>query len=212
MKRYLIFSLLTFLFILFLVSPLSAKDRYRVKRVNDGDTIVLSDGTSVRYIGINTPEIDHERSGKKPQKAEPYGYKAKTFNKKLVNSKAVRIDLDRQKHDRFGRLLGYVYLKDGTFVNAKIVEHGYAYCLWRSPNTRYHTLLLKTQRRAMKEKRGIWSNWKEKAGGYVGNLKSKRFHRESCPFGQKTRKKNKLLFKKTWDAFYEGFAPCKKCF
>jgi micrococcal nuclease len=65
-----------------------------VKRVIDGDTIVLNNGEKVRYIGIDTPERD-----------EDYYNKAKEFNKKLVEGKTVRLETDVQQRDRYGRLL-----------------------------------------------------------------------------------------------------------
>jgi len=50
-----------------------------VKRVNDGDTVHLADGRFVRYIGVNAPEINHERNT-----AEPFGFEARARNNELV--------------------------------------------------------------------------------------------------------------------------------
>jgi micrococcal nuclease len=67
--------------------------------VEDGDTVVLEDDTHVRYIGMNAPEIEHE-----DRRAEPFGSKAKAFNKKLVYRQTVRLEFDREQHDQYGRL------------------------------------------------------------------------------------------------------------
>ncbi|MBW2406005.1 MAG: thermonuclease family protein [Deltaproteobacteria bacterium] len=83
-----------------------------MKWVHDGDTIVLTDGRYVRYIGINAPEIAHDN-----HKAEAFGYEAKNYNKSLVRSKTVRLEFDKEKYDRHGRLLAYVFLLNGTFIN-----------------------------------------------------------------------------------------------
>jgi len=61
-----------------------------------------------------------------------------------------------EKHDRYDRLLAYVYLKDGTFVNAKIVEEGYASLMTIPPNVRYADLFLKLYQEAREKRRGLW--------------------------------------------------------
>ncbi|MBA3018454.1 MAG: thermonuclease family protein [Proteobacteria bacterium] len=183
-----------------------AQNWYGVRWVDDGDTIVLIDGRRVRYIGINAPEIDH-----KDKKAEPCGYSAKNYNKNMVLSKKVRLEFDREKHDQYGRLLAYVFLEDGTFVNEVMIKNGYAYSLYRNPNKKYNKRLFKAQRDAMTAKKGIWNNWKEEKNRYIGNKGSKRFHLETCTFGEKTGKTNTIYFNKKWDAFWAGFAPCKLC-
>ncbi|MBU4289391.1 MAG: thermonuclease family protein, partial [Proteobacteria bacterium] len=132
-----------------------AQNWYSVRWVDDGDTIVLMDGRRVRYIGINAPEIDH-----KDKKAEPCGYSTKNYNKNVVLSKKVRLEFDKGKHDQYGRLLAYVFLEDGTFVNEVMIKQGHAYCLYRDPNRKYNKKLLRAQRDAMIVKMGIWKNWK----------------------------------------------------
>jgi micrococcal nuclease len=178
-----------------------------VKWVSDGDTIVLSDGRHVRYIGINAPEIAHDN-----HKAEAFGYAAKKYNESLVRLKNVRLEFDKEKYDRYGRLLAYIFLLDGTFINKKMIEKGYAYVLHRRPNVKYDGVLLKAQRDAMSAKQGMWRNWNTKEGKeYVGSKRSKRFHLKTCPCGKRIEKRNRILFTRKWDAFWSGFAPCKQC-
>ena len=90
--------------------------------MNDGDTIVLTNGWRVRYIGINAPEIDHEN-----QKAQPYGYEARSFNRKLVSYRKFGLEFDQERYDRYGRLLAYVFLSDGSFLNERMLENGLAF-------------------------------------------------------------------------------------
>jgi micrococcal nuclease len=186
--------------------PIFAHEWFYVKWINDGDTIVLADGRHVRYIGINAPEIDH-----KNKKAEFFGYKAKEHNKTLVLSKMVHLEFDKETHDRYGRILAYVFLGNGVFVNKDMIEKGCAHCLSRRPNNKYDQTLLQSQRNAMSAERGIWHNWKEKKGRYCGNKRSKRFHYTTCAFGKKIDRENKIVFICKWDAFWAGYAPCKKC-
>jgi micrococcal nuclease len=206
MRKYIFYSNVVFLYVLLSGWPSFAHEWFNVKWVNDGDTIVLADGRNVRYIGINAPEIDHGI-----QKAEPYGYKAKNYNKKMVLSTMIRLEIDKERYDQYGRLLAYIFLQDGKFVNKAMIEQGYAYLLPRRPNVRYNKVLLQSQRNAMSAKQGIWRNWKEKESGYLGSRRSKRFHYKTCPFGKRIGKTNKIFFSSKWDAFWAGFAPCKRC-
>ncbi|UCF93209.1 MAG: thermonuclease family protein [Desulfobacterales bacterium] len=206
MKRYL---LLIFLLLAFFATTgrLSYAEKwYQVKWVVDGDTIVLRDGRAVRYIGINAPEIDHEN-----QKAEPFGYKAREFNAHRVRAAKIRLELDQERHDQYGRLLAFVFLADGTFINAAMIAEGYAFYLYRKPNVKYAGILLQSQRRAMTAGKGMWQHWSKKDAPYLGNQESRRFHLATCPFAKQIKRKNRVTFSNKWEAFWAGYAPAKKC-
>jgi len=127
----------------------------RVVRVVDGDTVVVCClaglPESVRYIGINTPETHHATRG-----VEAYGKEAAGANNWLVGGKTVRLEFDVQQRDRYGRLLAYLYLEDGTFVNAWLVQQGYAQVMTVPPNVRHQELFLKLEREARTASRGLW--------------------------------------------------------
>ncbi|NOQ20423.1 MAG: hypothetical protein GQ571_10700 [Desulfobacterales bacterium] len=199
---------ITFVCLLFIQSQQagSADTWHKVRWVSDGDTIVLDNGFKVRYIGINTPELEHA-----DHKEEPYGEAAKRFNASLVNRKKVRLEFDKERTDKYKRFLAYVFLRDGTFVNAEILSNGYAYLLVHRPNMKYNSILLKSQRVAMTAKKGIWRNWWESKKIYVGNKRSHRFHLPSCSFGKQIKTQNRIIFKKQKDAYWEGYAPAKRC-
>ena len=192
--------------IFLLGSACSADSNYRVKWVADGDTIVLTDGSKVRYIGINAPELPLE-----DHIGEPYADEAKRFNAQLVTNKKVHLEFDIEPNDRFQRRLAYVFLKDGTFVNAEMLSQGYAYLLYVRPNVKYQTTLLAAQQAAMSTQKGIWANWKEQSATYIGNKRSRRFHLNSCSSGKRIKPQNRIIFKKKWDAYWEGYAPAKPC-
>jgi len=187
--------------------PAFAQQYHHVRWVDDGDTVVLADGRRVRYIGINAPEVAHRE-----KKGEPFGEAARDFNRRLVYKKGVRLELDEEKYDAYKRLLAYVFLKNGDFVNQMIVARGLAYVLYRKPNIKYNTVLLKTQRRAMDLHQGMWRHWEEKEGRYPGNKRSKRFHLPGCPNAKQISKRNRVYFSKKWDAFRAGYAPGRGCF
>jgi micrococcal nuclease len=124
-----------------------------VVRVVDGDTIRVRIGDRVervRYIGVNAPELHHPRRGE-----EPGGREAAAVNAELVAGRTVRLVLDVQSRDRFGRLLAYVWVDD-VMVNAELVRRGYAQVMTVPPNVRYQSLFLELQRDARRAGRGLW--------------------------------------------------------
>ncbi len=126
-------------------SKKDAPPEFRVTRVIDGDTIVLSNGERVRYIGVDTPERD-----------EPFYLIARKFNRDLVEGRQIRIELDIQERDRYGRLLGYVYV-DTLFVNATLVRDGMAVVATYPPNVKYVSLFTSLQKQARSNGLGLWS-------------------------------------------------------
>ena len=135
-----------------------------VQRVVDGDTIMLETGERLRLIGIDTPEIhesnklyrDSKRTKMDVQSIKEMGNRSYQFTKNLVEGKRVRLEFDVEKHDKYSRLLAYVYLKDGTFVNAEIVKQGFASLMSITPNVKYAELFLKLSQEARENRRGLW--------------------------------------------------------
>jgi micrococcal nuclease len=126
-----------------------------VIRIVDGDTIYVrfnGHTEKVRYIGMNTPETRHPTMG-----AQPGGREATAVNQKLVEGKAVRLELDVQERDLYGRLLAYVYVGD-VMVNAELVRLGYAQVMTIPPNVKYAALFVKLQREARQAARGLWGS------------------------------------------------------
>ena len=131
--------------------PASApEDLYLVTRVIDGDTIELANGDGVRYVGIDTPETKHP---KKP--VQYFGKEAYEANKKLVEGKKVKFEFDVQKKDKYDRILAYVFVDD-IFVNAWLVENGYAHASSYPPNVKYQNLFLNLQKEARENNKGLW--------------------------------------------------------
>jgi micrococcal nuclease len=136
--------------ILFFLLSTSYADIYKVKRVIDGDTLLLINGERVRLIGVDTPETKH------PQKPVQYfGIEAYKFTKQMAEGKVVKLEYDWQRRDRYRRLLAYVYLMDGTFLNAEIIKQGYGFAYTRYP-FKYMEEFRLYQREAREKKRGLW--------------------------------------------------------
>jgi micrococcal nuclease len=123
----------------------------RVDRVVDGDTIRLAGVGSVRLIGIDTPEV---YGG-----VECYGREASAFTKReLPPGSRVRYRVGTEPRDRYGRTLAYVWLADGTFLNALLVERGYATPLTIPPNDDRAREFLAAARRARERHLGLWND------------------------------------------------------
>ena len=147
-------------------TPTGDGKTYTVKKAIDGDTIILSDDTHVRYLGINAPEIDHNQEVRS-QKSEVgrsedecYGQEAKKINEDLVLGKKVRLEFETNKFDRYGRTLAWVYLEpflnsDET-VNLKMVRQGATFYYWSPIPVNYTPHLIDAQEQARKEKAGLW--------------------------------------------------------
>ncbi len=142
------------------------KNAYRINKVYDGDTFELEGGARVRLIGIDTPESypnekaarDSMRTGIDVGTIVKTGKQAKEFVEKLIEGKEVRLEFDFEKQDKYKRLLAYAYLLDGTFINAKIVQEGYANLMTIPPNVKYADLFQKLYQEARENKRGLWSS------------------------------------------------------
>ena len=150
------------------------KEEFRVRHVTDGDTLELENGEKIRYIGMDAPEERHRVREKWVYDPEPYAEEATRENRKLVEGKKVRLEFDREKRDRFGRLLAYVYVRIGLlgdarydgevlldsheiFVNAYLVQKGLAKPLKIPPNTRYADRFEKLALKAKQKGLGLYA-------------------------------------------------------
>lgn len=115
-------------------------------RVIDGDTIEVLGGERVRYIGIDTPEM---------RPIEAWAEAATSANRELVEGRMVRLELDVQERDRYGRVLAYVWV-GGLLVNEELVRLGYAQVSTYPPNVRYQERFLAAEGEARAAGRGLW--------------------------------------------------------
>lgn len=129
----------------------------QLERVIDGDTIVADVGgreERVRLIGIDTPE-----TVKPNTPVQCFGPQAHELNARLLGAAGMPLTLrfDRELRDRYGRLLAYVYrLRDGLFVNARLIDAGAARTLEIAPNTAHAAQLSDLQHAARAAGRGLW--------------------------------------------------------
>ncbi len=147
------------------VVTLSTAEKFSATVVDvvDGDTVKLkwkssksssgaSKTESVRLIGVDTPETVHPTKG-----VEPYGKEASNYTKSILKEgTSVWIEFDEQQRDRYGRLLVYLFLTDGTFFNAQLVSAGYAKTATFPPNVRWVDVFTHMQTNARENQRGLW--------------------------------------------------------
>ena len=86
-----------------------------VKKVIDGDTVELFNGLILRYVGMTAPET-----------GEPFEKESTEANRVLVEGKEIKLEYDNYTSDKFGRILAYPILQDGTNVSIELVKRGMA--------------------------------------------------------------------------------------
>ncbi|MFN2276027.1 MAG: thermonuclease family protein, partial [Candidatus Promineifilaceae bacterium] len=124
-------------------------ERAKVTWVYDGDTVEVELGGReyrVRYIGVDTPEID-----------QPYYEEASRANFDMVKNKDVILVRDVSDTDQYNRLLRYVYLADGTMVNAELLRDGYGRTINIPPDISQQAYFAQLQAEAKQEERGLWA-------------------------------------------------------
>lgn len=124
-------------------------DVFEVARIIDGDTIKLTNGNVVRYIGIDAPETFGRN--------ECFSQEASDKNKELVLGKKVRLEKDISETDKYKRLLRYVYVGD-LFVNRYLIRKGYARVSTYPPDVRYQEIFREAERKAKKDALGLWGS------------------------------------------------------
>jgi endonuclease YncB( thermonuclease family) len=149
-------TILTILVLLFPILAIgcAAPTAPLVTRVIDGDTIEANIGSTiykVRYIGIDTPELDDKRA-----EYCALAQEATRYNRQLVEGKTVRLEKDISETDKYERLLRYVYVDD-IFVNVELVRQGLAWAKAYEPDTKYQDILEKAEAEAKQDKIGIWA-------------------------------------------------------
>ncbi len=196
---------------------------YKVVRVIDGDTVKVNyrgELTSIRFIGVDTPETVHPT---KP--VEFYGKEASNFTKNLLLGESVYLRFDTQKRDAYGRLLAYLYrAPDGLFVNLEIVRQGYGHVNLRFP-FKYMALFRFYGNQARAVGKGLYGtpqsskNQVTSPAGEVSAVTSrsdsetqvyvthtgKKYHREECI----SLRHSKIPI--SLSEARERYEPCRKC-
>lgn len=183
-----------------LLKSLNLDRRYhKCIAVADGDTLTLEKLGTVRFIGVDTPEKNHPELPVQFMSKE-----ASVFIKRLCLGKNIRLEydgFDEDKRGSYGRILAYLYLEDGTFVQKQLLMKGYAAAYTKYPfDEKKKDHFLAWEQKARQGGVGLWKDrgmgetlWilkqrhlliqveKVSSGGFrlrIGNRSSKEFPKD----------------------------------
>ena len=126
---------------------------YDVERVVDGDTLRLTNGRSVRLIGLNTPELAHQG-----RPVEPFAVKAQKRLEQLIdaNDDQVALQVGVPAKDHYGRMLAHAYDRQGHNLEAQLLAEGLGYQVAFAPVTALAGCQQAAERSARKSDLGLW--------------------------------------------------------
>ncbi len=180
----------------------SPDDRFTVVRVIDGDTVELLGGDRLRLLAIDTPE-----------RGEAYHDEAAAMLERLALGRRGRIEFADRRRDRYGRLLGYLYI-DSLFVNRAILDSGLGYVYLFKDNDLSASCiaeLIEAQSGAIDRKVGLWSIPHEPEAYYVVRQGSFRLHRPNCESVRDLKPGEYVIFKTREEGLRAGYSPCRNC-
>ena len=205
--------LITLLFPIVLTAQTATTLTGFVVSVADGDTVsVRRDRATlrIRVEGIDTPELN-----------QAFGHQAKTFTSSLLLNKHITVDV--RDRDRYGRLVGRIYV-DGRDLSVALILQGLA---WHYTRYSSDPTLAEAERQARAAQAGLWSQsapvppWDFRSGVLPpqedvsvkgplhGNHRSRVFHQPNCR--NYTCQNCTVVFRTTEDALEAGFRPAGDC-
>jgi len=178
------------------------EDRWVVIKIIDGDTVFLSGGDELRLANIDTPEED-----------EPFYEDARQFLSELALGKTVRVEFSQRRRDKYGRLLGCMFI-DSVMAGEAILERGLGYILlFRDTDLDRPEVqrLLGAQRRAVDARVGLHSLERTPEEYYVSRYGRFRVHRPGCNEIKRLDPTRNRLYETREEALYAGLTPCRRC-
>lgn len=195
MLKYVFIALAVGAGLMSVIAKQPAYRQVTVVKVYDGDTVGLSDGQKVRLIGIDTPEEhdsdklfeDARKSGQNIATIKAMGQKAHQFTSRWVLGQTVRLEFDQERRDKYGRLLAYIYMpfphpslsslpragyivnvdgKKWYFINATIIQAGYATPMAIAPNDKHKAVFQSLYQQAQENHLGLWEKEIFSKGSY----------------------------------------------
>lgn len=124
---------------------------YRVKKVIDGDTLKLENGDSVRFVGINTPELGHGKF-----KDEPLANQARRFVQRKIEGREVELRDEKPRRDKYGRRLAHIYTDSGQNVQIELLQRGLAFVVAVGDDLAYLDGYLAAEQQARQAGKGVW--------------------------------------------------------
>lgn len=175
----------------------------------DGQSLRLSSGAVIVYASLAAPNPSSDS-----ESIRGYARESLEFNRSLVTGRKVRVEWGSKIRDPKGNHLAFVFLEDGTLVNRKVLEEGFAKLAIEPPNLEHAAELRKAAAEARRERRGLW---RYEAGLakpkvlYIGDNMKKEFHLPDCPFLEGVPQGHRREFNSAVDAASQDFRICSKC-
>lgn len=119
-----------------------------IRKVIDGDSVLLADGQQLRLIGVNAPEL---------KTAEPLAREAQEYLSSLVSSRKLYLRKGEQQQDRYGRTLGHLYLPDGRNIESEMLRQGYGFLVAIPPNVALVACQQVARDQARGKQAGVWA-------------------------------------------------------
>ena len=191
------------------VETSTVEERAKVIRGVDGDTLALDTGEKVRLLGINTPE-----------KWESFYKEAGHALAELAVNKTVLLTKDVSERDKYGRLLRYVYLENGTFVNRELVRMGWARAYHYPPDTGHYDEFFVLQEEAKAAGLGIWNltglesivqDAYPVGCNFVASKNGETYYASSCKYSHRILPENRVCFATVDEAIAAGYRETAKC-
>jgi len=177
-------------------------DRFVVSQILDGDTMELQGGDRLRLLALDTPE-----------EGEAFYNEATELVARLSMGLTARIEYAHRRRDKYGRLLGYLYI-DTLFVNKTIIDSGLGYVyLFRDNDLKSDQvrLMIEAQRSAIKRKVGLWSLPYAPEERYINKSGSFRLHRPNCRSLGELVEGRYQSFSTREEGLATGLSPCRNC-
>ncbi len=149
------------------INALNKKEDVKIDDIVNSATLRLHDGRKIRLIGLIPLEKPKRKEPirneyniiiEKDDPIIPFEQTVYDFIVTLLKGKEVHLEFDTLYRDPDGYVLGYIFLKDGTFVNAEIIRQGFSDLHLTPQNTKYEKELRAAYLEAKKEKRGMQGN------------------------------------------------------
>ena len=180
-----------------------------IDEVRAGDTLKLQGGMILKYAGVSAPSALSSIP-----LVKQYGVDALEYNKRLVTGKRLLVEWGSQIRDDRRNLLGYVFLEDGTFVNAELIKAGQVRAVITPPNTKYAATFHKLELEARRSKRGLWKQEPDNPylkSEYIGEKNTKIFYFPDSPELDRIPQANLVKFRSRVEATAAGYRACFTC-
>jgi micrococcal nuclease len=177
-------------------------DRFVVSRIIDGDTMELMGGDRLRLLALDTPE-----------EGETFYAEATELLSQLSLGETARIEYSHRRRDKYGRLLGYLYI-DSQFINKTVIDSGLGYVYLFSDNdlaSDQVRSMIAAQRSAIERRVGLWSLSHAPERRYINKPGSFRLHRPNCRSVGKLVPGRFQSFATREEGLSTGLSPCRNC-